>query len=138
MTFQPGSTFNVEVYGLTAGSGYDELTTTGPVTLAGSLAMTFGSFTPTGHDILFLINNTGTGATTATFQYADNSKIGTFDGCDWYITYDANNTVSPSLDGCNDMAIYSVAVPEPSELVLLATGLLSLLAYAGRGQKRTP
>ena len=132
VTFQPGSTFNADVFGLTAGSGYDQLTTTGPVSLAGSLSMTFGSFTPTGHDVLFLINNTGSGATTGTFQYADNSKIGTFDGFNWYITYDANNVASPSLNGGNDVAIYSVAVPEPATLVLLAAGLLSLLAFAWR------
>ena len=86
------------------------------MSLAGSLA-NFGSFTPTGHDILFLINNTGTGATTGTFQYADDAKIGKFDGCDWYITYDANNAAIPSLNGGNDVAIYSVPgtlCPRPS------------------------
>jgi fibronectin-binding autotransporter adhesin len=129
VTFQTGSMFSAEVYGLIAGSGYDELTTTGPVSLTGSLAITFGIFTPGGHDILFLINNTGNGATNGMFQYADNSKIGTFDGCNWYITYDANNASSPSLNGGNDVAIYSVTVPEPSMLVLLATGLLDLLCF---------
>jgi autotransporter-associated beta strand protein len=132
VTFQAGSTFNLEVNGSTPGNGYDQLVTTGPVSLAGSLAFTFGTFTPTGHDILFLINNTGAGTTTGTFQYADNSKIGTFDGCDWYITYDANNAASPSLNGGNDVAVYSVAIPEPSTLVLLGFGALSLLAYGWR------
>ena len=134
VTFQPGSTFNAEVFGSTTGTGYDQLTTSGPVSLAGSLAMTFGSFTPAGHDILFLINNTGAGATTGTFQYADNAKIGRFDGFDWYITYDANNTGSPSLNGGNDVAIYSV-VPEPATPVLLATGLLGLLCFVWRKRR---
>jgi autotransporter-associated beta strand protein len=124
VTFQPGSTFDAEVFGLTAGTGYDELTTTGPVSLAGSLALTFGSFTPTGDDILFLINNTGSGATTGTFQYADHAEIGTFNGFNWYITYEANNAATPSLSGGNDVAIYSESVPEPSTLALLVTGLL--------------
>ncbi len=128
VTFQAGSTFDVELSGLVAGSGYDQLTTTGPVSLAGSIAMDFGSFTPTGHDLMFVINNTGSGATTGTFQYADDAKLGTFDGYDWYITYDANNAVSPSLNGGNDVAIYSV--PEPSALILLVVGVLALLFYA--------
>ncbi len=132
VTFLPGATLDAEIYGLTAGSGYDQLKTTGPVSLAGSLSLTFGVFTPTGHDILFLINNTGTGATTGTFQYADNANIGTFDGFDWYITYDANNAASPSLDGGNDVAIYSRAVPEPSGLLLAMMGIAGLLAYVWR------
>jgi autotransporter-associated beta strand protein len=130
VTLQTGSTFSAEVFGLAAGTGYDQLTTTGPVSLAGTLALTFGSFTPTSHDILILINNTGTGATTGIFQYADNAKIGRFDGCDWYITYDASNGVTPSLNGGNDVAIYSV--PEPATLTLVAVSLAALLAYGWR------
>jgi hypothetical protein len=80
--------------------------------------------------VLFLVNNTGLGVTTGTFQYADDAKIGTFDGFDWYITYDANNGGTPGLSGGNDVAIYSaVSVPEPATLALLATGLLGVMAY---------
>jgi len=133
VSFQPGSTFAVMANGLAAGSGYGQLLTTGPVSLAGSLALTFGNFAPTGHDILFLINNSGSEATLGRFQYADNARIGTFDGLDWYITYDADNGAVPGLNGGNDVAIYDV--PEPSGLVLPASGLLSLLAYRWRRRR---
>lgn len=137
VTFQLGSTFNAEVNGLTAGSGYDQLATTGPVALTGTLSMTFGTFTPTGHDVLYLINNTGTGNTSGAFQYADNAKIGTFDGFDWYITYDANNAASPSLDGGNDVAVYCVAVPEPTMAALLFVGgLLCMTVFAWQNRRR--
>jgi autotransporter-associated beta strand protein len=129
VTFQEGSTFSVDVNGLTAGSEYDQLITTGPVSLAGTLTLSFAGFTPTGHDVLFLIDNLGLGPTTGMFQYADNSLIGAFDGYDWYITYDANHGVSPNLNGGNDTAIYSFAVPEPASLILLSIGLLGLLVY---------
>jgi fibronectin-binding autotransporter adhesin len=118
VTFQPGSTFSAEVNGLTAGTKYDQLTTSGPVVLNGALSLSFGSFAPSGNDYLFLINNTGGKAITGMFQYADDEKIGTFNGYDWFITYDANNASTPSLDGGNDVAIYSI-VPEPSQIVLL-------------------
>lgn len=128
VSFQPGSTFSIEVNGLTAGSKYNQLNTTGPVVLNGSLTVSFGSFTPAGNDILFLVNNTGSGTITGLFQYADDEKIGAFNGYDWFITYDANNAGAPSLNGGNDVAIYSV-VPEPSQIALLvfaAGGLYGL------------
>ena len=127
VTFDPGSAFNAVVSGTTAGSGYDQLKTTGPVSLSGSLNLTFGTFTPAAGEILFLINNTGSGATTGTFQYADNTEIGTFDGYNWYITYEANDAVTPSLTGGNDVAIYSV--PEPATLALLAAGLVAFVLW---------
>jgi autotransporter-associated beta strand protein len=134
MTLQPGAMFNAEVNGLTAGSEYDQLIASGPVSLAGSLNISFGTFAPTGNDVLFLISNNGTSATTGTFQYADDVKIGSFRGLDWYITYDANNAASPSLNGGNDVALYSVAVPEPTALALLATGLLCLSTIPWRNR----
>lgn len=135
VAFQPGSTFNAEVFGSEAGSGYDQLVTTGSAALAGSLQMTFGAFTPTGHDVLFLINNTGAETTSGAFQYPDNAVIGRFNGYDWRITYDANNGVSPGLNGGNDVAVYSVAVPEPGTFVLLATSLLGVLVCAWRKRR---
>jgi autotransporter-associated beta strand protein len=135
VVFQPASTFSIDVNGLTAGTGYDQLQTTGPVSLAGSLVLFFGTFTPTANDILFLINNTGSGATTGSFQFADNSKIGTFNGRDWYITYDANNSVTPSLNGGNDVAIYTV--PEPGMFVLLASSIFASLFLARAGKLRS-
>ena len=90
------------------------------------------------HDMLFIINNTGLGSTTGTFQYADNSKIGSFNGCDWFITYDANNIASPSLNGGNDVAIYNLVVPEPGTWMLLAAGCLAMIAYRRSSGSKLP
>jgi fibronectin-binding autotransporter adhesin len=136
VTFHAASLFNVEINGPTAGSDYDQLITTGPLSLAGSLAATFGTFTPTAHDMLFVINNTGSGVTTGRFQFADDALIGRFNGCDWYITYDANNAAIPSLNGGNDVAIYSVAVPEPSVLTVLLTALAAFVCWKQMRRRR--
>lgn len=132
VTLQPGATLSIEVNGLTVGTQYDQLSTTGPVSLSGSLALSFGSFTPTGDDTLILIDNTGSGPTTGQFQYADDEKIGTFNGVDWYITYDADNGTIPSRNGGNDVAIYSV--PEPGQIALLISACAGImLAWRKRG-----
>ena len=125
LTFQSGSSLTVEVGGLKAGTSYDQVTVSGAVTLAGSLDVSFGTFTATGHDVLFLINNTGANATTGLFQYADNAKIGRFNGVDWYITYDANNAAVASLNGGNDVALYTV--PEPASYLLFSIAAAVLL-----------
>ncbi|MBN2022889.1 MAG: autotransporter-associated beta strand repeat-containing protein [Pirellulales bacterium] len=135
VTFQSEAAFEVDVNGLAVGAQYDQLATTKQVSLAGSLTVRFGDFAPTGHDILFLINNTGTDRNSGAFQYADDARIGTFNGCDWYITYDAHNGAAPSLDGGNDVAIHSV--PEPASLVLLGLGAASLIAFVRRQRKQT-
>jgi hypothetical protein len=137
VTLAASSTFFADINGLSAGTSYDQLRTTGSVSLAGSLALSFGNFSPSGQDVLFLINNTGTGTTTGTFQYEDNSKIGNFNGFDWYITYDANNTSTPALDGGNDVAIYTV-VPEPGGLFLIVSALLAglFLARTRKAERR--
>jgi autotransporter-associated beta strand protein len=121
VAFQPGSTLNVSVLGLLAGSGYSQLTSSGPVSLSGSLNLSFGTFTPTGSDVLVLINNTGATPDSGTFQYANNSEIGTYDGFNWYIRYDAH-----------DVAIYSAAVPEPATLGLLGVGTFGLIGWTRR------
>ena len=136
VTFDPGSTFNAEVAGLTAGSGYDQLTTTGPVSLAGSLNLIFGTFTPTDHDILFLINNTGSGATTGTFQYADKSEIGAFDGFQWFITYEANDAATPSLTGATTWP-FTASCPSRRRLPSSASPPLGCSAGRG-GERRQP
>ena len=123
-------------FGLTAGSGYDQLAAAGPLYLAGSLNLNFGAFVPTGHDILFLINDTGNAADIGSFQYADDARIGTFNGFNWFITYDANNVASPSLNGGNDVAIYSAPVPEPSTLILFGVGAIGILGCAWQRRRR--
>ena len=75
--------------------------------------ITFDSFTPSSDDVLFLIDNTGVGDTTGMFQYADDSRIGTFGGFHWFITYDADNGTLPGLDGGQRRG-HSIAPPCPS------------------------
>jgi hypothetical protein len=100
------------------------------------LQLNFADFTPTGHDVLFLVDNTGDEATSGTFQYAEGADIGRYDGVDWHITYHADaegsGVAMVGLSGGNDVAIYSVPVPEPSTLALAAIGVAMLAGLAWR------
>jgi autotransporter-associated beta strand protein len=119
VTFKPGSNFSIEVNSQGQCGRLETFSSVASVALNGTLSLSIDNFTPTGKDIFFVINNSTNSATIGRFQYADDEKIGNFNGYDWFITYDANKDNSvPSLNGGNDVAIYSV-VPEPSQMMLL-------------------
>ena len=129
VTFNATAVCLMQISGSASGE-YDQLRVTGNVSLGGTLLPSFDNFTPTGNEILFLIDNTGGGTTTGQFQYADGADIGLYNGYDWHITYTANNAVIPSLNGGNDVAIY--VVPEPSILMLLGVAAIGRLSRRRR------
>jgi autotransporter-associated beta strand protein len=134
VTLKSGSNFNIEVGGLNAGNSCDRLSASGPITLAGSLNLSFGNFIPTGQDIVFLIDNSTFSATVGEFQFPQDTKIGNYCGTDWYITYDANHAAVPSLHGGNDVAIY--CVPEPATWILLSLAMSFLLVISLRQNRK--
>ena len=70
VTFNAGSNFDVELAGITPGTGYDQLKVTGAVTLDDPNLNLNLSFTPTPGDRFTIIDNDGT----------SDAVIGTFDG----------------------------------------------------------
>ncbi len=67
ITWNPGTTFNVELNGLTAGTAYDRLTASGAIDLGGStLALSIG-FTPAVGDSFNILRNAGSTAIAGTF-----------------------------------------------------------------------
>lgn len=118
--FDAGSTFATEIQGVgTAGIDYDQLVLAdGDAVLGGTLEPVFDPFAAVIGDAVFLIDNQAA-TTTGTFGVADDQVIGTFNGLDWAITYDAD-VAGSLLDGGNDVALY--AVPEPAAALLLLVG----------------
>ncbi len=109
---QAGATLVLELAGLTAGAGYDQVDVDGTVSLGGDLDLLLG-FAPAIDDIFTIIDNDGADAVTDTFAgLAEGDEVSALsDGrsYDFRITYQGN-------DG-NDVVLR--AVPEPGTLALL-------------------
>ena len=142
VTLSGSSTYAVDLDGLTAGNGsgfYDQLQltgTTGTINLnSATLTPTFSTFAPApaGGDMLFIVNNLNSGRTVSgTFAgLADDAFVTNYNGQQWYITYDANAQGTPSLDGGNDIALYS-AVPEPTMLGMIGVSVIGMASRRRR------
>ena len=119
----------IEITGNTPGvGGYDQVNTTGSVTLSGLLAVTM-SYTPGANELFFILVNDSTDAIAGVFSNAptDGSTY-TFGGQDFQISYFGNQT-SPGIGtftGGNDVVL--MAIPEPNVAALLGgLGALMLL-----------
>ena len=119
----------IEITGNTPGvGGYDQVNTTGSVTLSGLLAVTM-SYTPVANELFFILANDSTDAIVGTFSNAptDGSTY-TLGGQDFQISYFGNQT-SPGIGtftGGNDVVL--MAIPEPNVAALLGgLGALMLL-----------
>ncbi len=90
---QSGATLNVEVNGVTtAGTDYDQLVTSGTVTLAGTLNLVDGfAGTGTAGDMLLLIDNNSPDPVVGTFTGLPNGSDVSFNGEVWRIVYDGGD-----------------------------------------------
>lgn len=102
----------VELAGLGAGTGYDQLIVTGDVSLAGDLTLDVG-FTPGLGDTFTIIDNQGANAISGAFTQGSTIFAG---GHTFGITYGGG-------DG-NDVVLVVRDVPEPATALLVALGVL--------------
>ncbi|MBP9026399.1 MAG: hypothetical protein KBH81_09690 [Phycisphaerae bacterium] len=110
VTFASGSFFAVDLFGLTAGTDYDQLTVGGDVNLGGStLQIDLGSFTPDLNDTFTIIQFSGA----LSGQFAQGTSISS-GGTDFSIGYMADSVVL-------------TVIPEPGSLLLGLIGLALLL-----------
>lgn len=140
LVFQAGSTLAMDIEGVIAGSGYDQIITDGAsmIDISGAtLDLTDNSPTlGTGTISLWLIvSNDPSTTVTGTFAGLAEGAVATeIDGRMLQIFYGAD-FASGSLTGGNDILLFSQGVPEPSTLVLLALGCLVLRCTRRRAVK---
>ena len=119
VTLASGSNFNVDINGTTAGSGYDQVSVTGTVTITGSnLVITAGSGLSIGQKFFIVLNDgidpvSGTFAQGASIMASNNGDV-------FSISY-----VDDSAGGGsgNDISLTVTAVPEPATWVGVALAL---------------
>lgn len=146
LTFQDGAIFQLEINGVSAGSGYDQQIVTGNTIISstGTILSLGGTYNlgATG-DIFTVILNSGGMTTTSGFANAPNGSIITAsNGQSYQISYfDDASTPFFELSGGNDVSLLAVTIPEPNDLLMLAGSLglaLSLKRFRnGRNRRRS-
>jgi len=121
-----GGALSLELGPAVAGTGYDQLSVTGSVTLAGDAKLSIApGFADHVGDIFYVILNDGTDAVTGTFNgIAQGGTLSLPDGHMFSVNYAANG------DGGaigNDVSVTLLAVPEPGTASCLLAGLGSLI-----------
>jgi hypothetical protein len=88
LNFAAGSTFDVDINGTTPGTSYDQLITTGTVTLGGAtLNVSLGSFSPSSGSTFTLIRRTSADKANTLFAGLAEGATFTVGGTTFRITY---------------------------------------------------
>jgi autotransporter-associated beta strand protein len=125
LSLASGSALEVQINSLTAGTGYDQISVTGSVTLGGDLAITL-DFVPVQDSLFFLLLNDGTDAITGVLGGHAQGDTFAMAGYNWRISY-LGDSATNSFTGGNDVVVQSLsAIPEPSTYALVG-----LAAVAG-------
>jgi hypothetical protein len=127
VTFSGSSTFRVELNGRTVGSGYDQLSVTGAVTVAGTLNVSLG-YSPSTNDSFTIINNDGSDPIIGTFNGLAEGSLLSIGGSQFRISYAAG-------PGANDVRLSYVVPPQlacPADISTnTAPGLCSRMVSFG-------
>jgi autotransporter-associated beta strand protein len=86
LTQTSAATFQIRLNGSTVGSGYDQLTAGGNVTLAGTLDLVCGANLTPG-TVFTILNKTSTGAISGTFLGRPQGSVWQEDGYTWILSY---------------------------------------------------
>jgi autotransporter-associated beta strand protein len=88
LSFDAASTMQLDLTGSAAATGYDQVVSSGAISLSGAtLNLSLGAFVPTGSETFTLINNTGNGAINGAFgNYAQGAAVD-LAGKTFYINY---------------------------------------------------
>ena len=131
LTFTSGtSVLEADIAGANAGTGYDQVRVGGNLTLAGTLTLTTGAgFTPALGEKFYLLDLTGTGTVSGTFDgLAELGTVTDSAGNQYVINYLDHDPADTSNLLPNDVSLTAIqVVPEPSTWALLGVGAFGVV-----------
>jgi len=132
LTMTTNSILEAALAGLTAGSGYDQLSVQGLVNLAGTIDLGL-FFLPHADDLFFIIVNDGADPVNGIFNgLPQDSKFIVGSGLEIQVTY-VGDYATYSWYGGNDVALR--LVPEPATITVLGLGAIGLLLRRRKAQQ---
>ena len=118
-TLTAAGRLRMEIGGTARGTQYDQIITTGGVTLGGVLeGSLINGFTPAVNDIFFLILNDGVDPVSGTFAGLGEGASVQISGFQFSVSYAANGDAGATP---NDVAL--IAIPEPASIAAILSGL---------------
>jgi autotransporter-associated beta strand protein len=122
LTIDSGSTLTIDIRGNTAGTGYDQVNTTGSVTLlGGSIDLTLSGYAPQFADRFYVILNDGTDPVAGSFAgLPEGAFVGSSGPYAFFIGYSGNG------DGGSVGNDVFLSIPEPASFATLVSGMAML------------
>lgn len=132
-----GSALDIEIAGLTAGTGYDRINLTGTLSLGGATLNVFPTLALGANQFFTIIQNDGTGSDDAvlgTFNgLAEGSVVLTDTNTNYYLRISYTGEGGALSGTGNDVLLYTSPVPEPTSIGLAGLALAGLLARRRKG-----
>ena len=126
LTLEAGSTYNVEIEGNQAGTGYDQIITTGKVDIQGANLNVTGGYAAMRGDQFVIINNQSMMPTTGSFKGQPNGSTLTLNGKLLTLRYDFD----ADGDGLNNDVVL-LARPENQPPVAVADSATTTVGFGG-------
>ncbi len=126
-------TFLVQLNGTTAGTGYDQLSTSGTINLTGATLSGAVGFTPTNGSNFTIINNTGGSAITGTFSGLAEGATVSLSGWSFKISYLGGSGHSVVLTAGTPVLALVGSVSPPAMLQSPGTDLAYTITFTNSG-----
>lgn len=137
LTLLSGSTYEYEVGGTTACSGYDQTVVTGTVTVAGTLDVSrYNNFVPTAGQKYVIISNDAADAVTGTFEGLAEGATFDADGVTWSISYVGGdgNDIELTVMAVSPETGFEILANNPFVTVALMLGAAGGITFMARRQ----
>jgi hypothetical protein len=122
-TQEPGSTLNVKLGGLTAGTQYDQVNAAGAIALAGTLNLSLvGGYVPSAGQTFTLVQETGPSSITGTFAGLPNGAQLTLGATLFQINYTGSAVVLTDLNTPPSNLVLGTSAPSLGEGSTLTLG----------------